>query len=187
MDRAWLTRWVCRWLCWLLAPLLLLLPLFVLPKGLFLGNRDALFYNNVLALTSDALHSGHIYTRWFADANASMGSPVMMFYAPLAYMATALMELPLMGLHMDLGTSFVLGIYASQVLCGVTAFTWLKRNFSIRTALIGSLLYMLLPYKFIYIYAQINLAQLWALAFLPIWMLGAEKLVAGNGARAASS
>ena len=181
-DRSWLKRW----LCWLLAPFALLLPLLVLAHSLFFGNRDALFYSNVLALTSDALRSGHLYTRWFADANASMGSPVMMFYAPLAYIATALMELPLAGLHLDLGTRFVLGIYASQVLCGVTAFIWLKRHFSLRTALIGSLLYVLLPYKFIYIYAQINLAQLWALAFLPLWMLGAEKLIDGDGARASA-
>jgi hypothetical protein len=182
VDRARLQRW----LCWFLAPLALLLPMLVVPRVKFLGNLDALFYGNVLALTSDALRSGHFYTRWFADANASMGSPVMIFYAPLAYIATSLLEFPLAGLHLNLETRFVLGIYASQVLCGVTAFGWLKRHFPARTALIGSLLYVLLPYKFIYIYVHFNLAQLWALAFLPLWMLGAEKLVAGDGARAAA-
>ena len=180
-----------RWLGWFLAPLALLLPLLFLSRVLFFGNRDALFYNNVLALTSDKLHAGGLYAHWFADANAGLGSPVMMFYAPLAYIATALLGLPLAGLHPGPETMFVLGIYASQVLCGVTGFTWLKRRFSIRTAFIGSLLYVLLPYKFIYIYGHVNLAQLWALAFLPLWMLGAEKLVAENlttadGARASA-
>ena len=175
-----------RWLCRLLAPLALFLPLFFLSRVMFLGNRDALFYGNVPALTSDALRGGHFFTRWFADANASMGSAVMMFYPPLAYIATALFELPLAGLHLNPDTRFILGIYASQVLCGVTAFAWLKRDFRIRTAFIGSLLYVLLPYKFVYIYMHFNLAQLWALAFLPLWMLGVEKPVAGDGARAAA-
>jgi hypothetical protein len=175
-----------RWFCWLLAPLLLLWPMFFIPQVKFLGNRDALFYGNVLMLTSDALQRGHLYARWFADANASMGSPVMMFYAPLSYIATALFELPLAGLHPDWGTRFVLGIYASQVLCGVTAFMWLKRHFAIRTAFIGSLLYVLLPFKFNYIYDPPNFAQLWALALLPLWMLAAEKLAAQGGAGASA-
>ena len=182
MDRAGLKHG----LGWLLAPLALFLPLFFLPRVMFLGNLDALFYGNVLALTSDAMRAGEFFTRWFADANASMGSTVMMFYAPLAYIFTAGIELPFAGLHLDLGTRFALGIYASQVVCGVTAFTWLRRRFSGRAAFIGSLLYVLLPYKFIYIYAHFNLAQLWALAFLPVWMLTAEKLAAGDGARAAA-
>jgi hypothetical protein len=181
-HRARLTR--C--LGWLLAPMLLFLPLLVLPRVMVFGNWDALFYGNVLALTSDALRHGEIYTRWFSGANAAMGSTVMMFYAPLAYISTALIEFPLAGLDPDLGTRFALGIYASQVLCGVTAFTWLKRHFPARTAFMGSLLYVLLPYKFIYIYEHLNLAQLWALAFLPLWMLAAEKLAAGGGARAAA-
>jgi hypothetical protein len=175
-----------RWSCWLLAPLALFVPLFFVRRAIFLGNSDGQFYGNVLALTADALHSGHFYTRWFADANASFGSPVMLFYAPLAYIAIALIELPLTDLHPDLGTRLFLGMYASQVLCGITSFTWLKRHFSIRTAFIGSLLYVLLPYKFIYVYIHFNLAQLWALAFLPLWMLGAEKLAAGEGARASA-
>lgn len=175
--------WRTRWLGWLLAPLLLLVPMLFVPRAMFFGNRDALFYGNVLDLTANALHSGTLYTRWFADANAFMGSTVMMFYGPLAYILTALIEMPLDGLHLSLDTRFLIGIYASQVLCGLTAFLWLKRRFSLRTAFIGSLLYILLPYKFIYIYAHINLAQLWALAFLPLWMLGAEKITEGSRVR----
>jgi hypothetical protein len=175
-----------RWAVWLIAPLPLFLPLLFISRNMLFGNRDALFYSNVLALTSDALRAGHPYTRWFADANAGIGSTVMLFYAPLAYIATALLEWPLAILRLDLGTRLMLGIYASQVLSGVTAFRWLKEHFSIRTAFIGSLLYLLLPYKLIYIYEHINLAQLWALVFLPLWMVAAEKLAAGGKARAAA-
>ena len=180
------SSWKRRSIWWLLAPLVLFLPLPLMPHALFFGNRDSLFYANVLAMTSDALRSGSFHTQWFADANASMGSPVMMFYAPLGYVATALFEWPLDFLHLSLDAKYLLGIYLSQVLSGFTAFLWLKRRFSPRTAFIGSLHYVLLPYKFIYIYGHMNLAQLWALVFLPLWMLGAEELIAGRRMRGAA-
>ena len=180
------SAWKGRALWWLLAPLILFLPLPFIPHALFFGNRDSLFYANVLAMTCDALRSGRLHTQWFADANASMGSPVMMFYAPFGYVATALFEWPLDFLHLSLDAKYLLGIYLSQVLSGFTAFLWLKQRFSLRTAFVGSLHYVLLPYKFIYIYAHMNLAQLWALVFLPLWMLGAEELIAGRRMRGAA-
>lgn len=178
--------WRRRWLAWILAPLVLFVPLLFLPHDLFFGNRDSLFYGNILTLISDSLHSGTLYPRWFASANASMGSPAMMFYAPLAYIATALIEWPLEFLHLNLDAKFILGMYVSQVLGGFTAFLWLRRRFSPRTAFIGSLHYVLLPYKLIYIYVHLNLAQLWALVFLPLWMLSAEELIAGKRIRGAA-
>ena len=176
-------RWN-RWLVWLLAPLPLFLPLAFLPRLLFFGNLDALFYTNVLALTSENVNSGHLWIRWFAAANAGMGSTVMMFYAPLAYLSTAILEWPLGAFHLDIGARFVLGMYFAQVLSGAAAFAWLRNRFSARVALIGSVVYVLLPYKFVYIYLHFNLAQLWALVFLPLWMLAAEKLAAGGSLRA---
>lgn len=167
-----------RWLLWLLAPLPLMLPFFCFPRVELLGNSDALFYGNILAMTSDALMSGDLFARWFADANAGFGSPVMLFYAPLAYLLGGLTNLPFLPLHLDSGDLLMTAIYASQIASGFTAYLWLKRSFSEKTALIGSLLFVLLPYKLVYIYLHHNLAQLWALAFLPLWMIAAELMAA---------
>jgi hypothetical protein len=168
-----------RWLCWLLAPVLLFLPLLWITRLNFLGNSDALFYSNILSMTSDALRRGEIFPRWLPEANAGFGSPVMMFYAPLAYLVTAIVNLPFAWLHPDIGTQLVIGMYASLVVSGYTAFLWLKRSFAHRIAFICSLLFVLLPYKLIYIYLHINLAQLWALALLPLWMIAAEEILKG--------
>ncbi len=166
-----------RWLCWLLAPLPLLLPYMLVSHIVILGNADALFYSNILAMTSEAVKSGEFFQRWLGQANAGFGSPAMMFYASLSYILTAIVTLPLMALHIDSGSLLMAGMYASQVVSGWTAFLWLKRSFSPKVAFTGSLLFVLLPYKLIYIYLHFNLAQLWALAFLPVWMIAAEKMI----------
>jgi hypothetical protein len=173
-----MTRFAYLW--WLLAPLPLFLPLLFIPRVMFLGNPDALFYGNILAMMSDSMKSGVLLPRWLADANAGFGSPVMMFYAPLAYIVTAWITLPLSPLHMGIGAQLVAGMYASQVVSGSTAYAWLKRSFAPRVAMTGSLLFVLLPYKFIYIYLHINLSQLWALALLPLWMMAAQDMLRGG-------
>lgn len=167
-------------ICWLLAPLLLFAPLLWLNPIAFNGNTDSVFYMNVLALVSDAVKSGTFFPRWFFDANNGIGSPVMLFYAPLGYLLTALINLPFAPLGASLETQFLVGIYVSQVCCGLTAWAWLRRSFPPGIAFAGSLVYVLLPYKFISVYEHINLAQLWALAFLPLWMLAAQNMLRGG-------
>jgi len=167
------------WLCWLAAPLLLFLPLLFIPHVMFFGNSDALFYSNILAMVSNSLKSGVLFPRWLPEANAGFGSPVMMFYAPLSYIVTVLINLPFAS-HIGIGVQLIVGMYASQVVSGYTCYLWLRRSFSDDIAFVGSMLFVLLPYKLIYIYLHINLAQLWALALLPLWMMAAQDIVSGS-------
>jgi len=164
---------------WASAALLLFLPLFWINQVRFFSS-DSLTYSNLLALTSDAIRSGDFYSRWFAAANNGLGNPTMMFNVPLAYIITTFINLPLSPLHLGIGAQLVIGLYFSQVVSGYTAWLWLKRSFSSQVALAGSLLFIVLPYKLVYIYLNGNLAQLWALAFLPLWMMAAENMVSGN-------
>jgi hypothetical protein len=166
--------------CWLIAPVFLFLPLTWLDSIQVFGNSDALFYSNILTFVTERLKQGEIFPRWFAEANAGFGSPVMWFYPPFAYILSAVFTIPLSLLHIQSTTQFFVGIYASQVISGITSFLWLRRSFDKKIALFGSVLFILLPYKILYIYLHINLAQLWALAFLPLWMMAAEFLVAKN-------
>jgi len=167
-----------RGISWCLAPVLLFVPFLWL--GLdetSFGKSDALFYANILAMMADALKSGDFFPRWFAEANAGYGSPVMLFYSPLAYSISAIVNLPLTWLHLSARTQLFVGIYASQVASGITMWWWLKTRFSPGVAYMGSLLFVLLPFKYVYIFLYANLAQLWALAFLPLWMLAAETML----------
>ncbi len=167
-------------LLWLLAPTLLFLPLAWIDPIIFFGNSDALFYTNILNFVSDSLRKGELFPRWFADANSGFGSPVMLFYAPFAYNITALITLPLIPLHLSADGQLVVGLYASQVVSGYTSFLWLRRSFSQNIACVGSLFFVLLPYKIVYIYLHVNLAQLWALAMLPLWMIAAGKILTND-------
>jgi hypothetical protein len=148
-----------RWTGWLLLPLLLFIPFLWLDHTKFYSNSDALFYVNVLSFVTDHLKSGDFYPRWIEEANSGYGSPVMMFYAPLAYLITAVINLPLWFLHIDIGVQLLIGIYASQVFSGYTAYRWLRSRFSETVAYSGSQLFILLPFKLVYIYLNANVSQ----------------------------
>lgn len=166
-----------RWLCWIIAPAILFIPFIFVSPISFFGTFDAVFYTNILALLTHAVHSGEFFPRWLADANNGMGSPVMLFYTPLAYLVTTLITLPLVPFHMGIESQFLISIYASQIFSGYAAWLWLKSNFPPRIAFIGSLFFVLAPYKLIYIFEHMNMALLWAVAFLPLWMLAAQHML----------
>lgn len=167
---------------WLLASVVYFLPGWTLTTEFLFGSKDALFYTMVLKLYGQALAQGEIYPRWFAEANAGQGSPVMIFYSPLAYFITNFLFGWISWFASDAMAQarFILGMIAAQMAAGLTSYLWLKPRFGEKRALFGSLLYILLPYKFYYIWMHHNLAQLWALAWLPLWMLAAEKMMEGN-------
>lgn len=165
---------------WLAATVLYFLPGLFLGLEFLLGSKDALFYTIVLKLYGGAMADGEFYPRWLADANAGLGSPVMIFYSPLSYLITGLVFgwlAPFDPLGHD---RFLYSMALAQVSAGFTSFIWLRVRFGDRLALAGSLLYILLPYKFLYIWLHHNMAQLWALVWLPLWMLAAERLAQGN-------
>lgn len=157
----------------ILAPLALFLPLLFLDATKFFGNTDALFYVNILRAVTAQLTHGE-FSRWLMSANAGLGSPVLYYYAPLPYYLSAILTLP----FATLGASacYVIAMIASQIAAAYAARAWLARHFAPNIALLGALFYVLLPYKLIYIYLHVNLAQLWALVWLPLWLIAAEDL-----------
>lgn len=124
--------------------------------------------------------AGELYPRWLAGMNAGYGSPAFFFYAPLPYMITSLLR-PLVpgdpiGLRV-LGASAALALIASGIAC----FAWLVRRNGVRAALIGAAVYMLLPYHLVVdFYDRAAFAELWAFVWLPLVMLGAERIARGE-------
>lgn len=184
-DMVLRTPWICRnplarLLGWLIIPLILFLPFAGIDFGSYSGNSDIVFYTNIYSFVSNSLHAGIVWPRWFAAANSDYGNPVMLFYSPAAYILTAIINIPFASFISDIRIQILIGIYASQVLSGYTAYLWLKNRFSTVTAYSGSQLYVLLPFKIIYICLNGNLTQVWALAFLPLWMLAAQRMLASH-------
>lgn len=167
------------WWYWLAATLIYFVPGWHWGMDFLLGSKDSLFYTMVLKLYGSALAGGELYPRWFAEANAGQGSPVMVFYSPLSYLLTSL----LFGWMPDdpfAHKRFLAGIVTAQVAGGCMAFLWLKPRFGEKFALLGSLLYLLFPYKLLNLWMHHNLAQFWVMAWLPLWMLAADKMAEGR-------
>jgi hypothetical protein len=165
----------------LLAPALLFFPFLWLPAATFFGGTDVIFYTDLLSLVTDQLRAGVWYPRWLADANLGLGSPALYFYSPLPYTLTALLTLPF---PLAPAARLLTGMYLAQGAAGFAAFYWLKRHFAPRVALVCALAYVLLPYKLAILFLHGNLAQLWALAALPLWMRAAENLAREKTLRA---
>ena len=173
-------RGVSLFLLFAATPAILFLPFLFLDHVVFFGNTDALNYTNLLKLVAGRMAAGDINPRWLAAANIGTGSAAPYYYPSLAYVITAALTAPLAPFDPDASFRLLGGMYLSQVASGLTAWWWLRSHFEQRAALLGALLFVLLPYKFIYIYLHFNLAQLWALVWLPMTMIACDGIVAGR-------
>ncbi len=79
-----------KWLPYLLC-LGITLPLFQVFTP-WTDNADFVLYTNLLNQFSLELWRGHPYPRWLPGLNGGLGSPAMLFYAPLPYYIGALLE-----------------------------------------------------------------------------------------------
>ena len=161
-----------------LASLAVLSPLLFFPLASFVGNSDALFYAIVLKQLAHSMTQGDWLAHWLPQANDGHGSAVMLFYNPLAYYISAILGAPFAEFDPLGWKRLVFGMFIAQWAAGFTSYIWLARRFSPNVSLVASLLFTLFPYKFVYIFLHINLAQLWALVWLPLLMMSAEDLAA---------
>jgi len=164
---------------WLL-PLVLFVPALVVDQGALFGSTDALYYTLLMKLSGRQFLMGDFWPRWLLDADAGLGAPLMYAYPPLPYLLTAGFTCPLWLIHVGLGGRMLAGMYLATVASGYSALYWLRTYFPPQTALAAALLYMLLPYRLVYIYLHFNLAQLWALAWLPLWMTACDRILTGR-------
>lgn len=118
--------------------------------------RIANFYQNI--------SQGIIVPRWAENLNWGYGHPVMMFLYPLpSYFASVF--------HV-IGFSFVdsvkLVFATSFVLSGLTMFLWLRAFLSMQAALLGSILYLYAPYRFVDLYVRGAIGEHVAFIFPPL-------------------
>jgi hypothetical protein len=117
---------------------------------------------------SEQFWSGDLYPRWLQGLNGGLGSPAFFYYPPVPYYLTSLLK-PLftqdpLGWR-QLGVSASVAMIAS----GITLFLWLERFVGQRSALIGALLYMAMPYHAaIDLYVRGAFAELWAFVWVPL-------------------
>lgn len=99
-----------------------------------------------LANFSSQLLQGDLYPRWLSNMNHGEGSPVFFFYAPLPFYISSLGVLLF---HASkIGIQLAAGEWLLLALSGATFYLFVRQRVSPLPALIGAVLYMLLPYHF---------------------------------------
>ncbi len=148
----------------LLIFLLSLLPLLnLLHEGLPLTHdgldhvaRVANFYKN--------LTQGIFIPRWAPDLNWGFGHPILMFLYPLPSYASSLFHL--IGFSYIDSLKLVFGV--SYVLSGIFMYLWLGEFLDGGASMLGGILYLFAPYRFIDLYVRGAFGEHVAFVFLPL-------------------
>lgn len=166
------------WLCLLLVPIPLFLPYLWLDNVYFWANPDSIFYINVYASYRDALWQGELFPHWIANTNIGLGSLVFYSLSPLVFSITAIASAPFGFSELN---QYLFGIYVSQVFAGFAMYRWMRGHYEKSLALCAAALFVFVPYKWIDLYQHFTLGQSWAIAFLPLWFLSAERIKSRAG------
>ena len=122
-----------------------------------------------------ALQDGHFPVRWMPDANYGYGYPFYNFYAPLSIYIAAAFRL--------IGFTFTRSIQLAQLLGFLVAgwgvyklgCCWGWRHWQ---ALLASVAYTTAPFHLVNVYVRgDSLAEFWAMAFYPLLLWSAERLL----------
>jgi hypothetical protein len=158
--------------------LIVALPVIVygFPFGSHDGKYHALWYTHF----AEQLWGGDLYPRWLMGMNGGLGSPVFFYYPPLPFYITSLLK-PLFA-----ADSFgwqQLGVSASValILSGICAYIWLERIADPTSALVGAILYMVMPYHVaIDLYIRGAFGEFWTFVWMPLILYFVNKVSAGH-------
>ena len=139
------------------------------------GGGDSPFLLQRLHQLTAALADGHFPVRWMPDANYGYGYPFYNYYAPLSIYVAAAFRF--------LGFSFVRAIHLAQLAgfatAGLGMFYLGRRWWGSRWAgLLAAAAYTVAPFHMVNVYVRgDSLAEFWAMAFFPLILLAADRLV----------
>lgn len=119
------------------------------------------------------LNDGQIPCRWAPDMGAGYGQPMFSYYSATPYYTGAIFR--------SLGFSYLASVkitmFISIFLAGLAMFHFLSEFLSLPAAFIGGLSYILVPYRALEIFVRGALAENFALALLPLVLLGLARLL----------
>jgi hypothetical protein len=138
------------------------------------NGNDSLIHLSWQTHFSRQLWSGDYYPRWLMDMNGGWGSPSHFFYAPLPHLLASLVpSISVDGVfaRWQLGVASIVALIGS----GLTCYRWLRYRFAPRFALLGSIVYMAMPYHLtVSLYAISSFNEFWSYVWLPLILLFTE-------------
>jgi hypothetical protein len=156
----------------------LLLALPMLLYGPMVKGHDTYEHLNYSRHFSDQFWGGEWSPRWLLEMNHGLGSPSLFVYPPFASYVYSLLHPVSQVLRFD---PFVAGEFLALWASGVFAFLWARTLAGRPIAHVSAALYMLMPYHLaVDFYRRNALSECWALAWMPLILYCAAKLMAGR-------
>jgi uncharacterized membrane protein len=146
------------------AAVILALPMLL--YGPMVQGYDTTEHLNFARHFSEQFWGGELYPRWLAGMNHGLGSPTFFVFPPFPSYVYALLEPAGKLCHFN---AFNMGEFLALLGSGICAFLWLNTMASRRVALVGAILYMLMPYHLaVDYYRRTALPECWAFVWMPL-------------------
>jgi len=138
----------------------------------FYSSHDGISHVIRLVKFHEGLMDGQIIPRWSKGLAFGLGSPVLLFYGQLPYMVGLIPKL----LGFSYSSSIEIVFSLSLIISGITFYLWAKEVSNKSAALIGSILYMYAPYRFLDIYVRGAYPESFTFIFPPLMLLSLYKM-----------
>ncbi len=115
-----------------------------------------------------SLSEGNLIPRWAGNLNWGYGHPILMFLYPLPSYVASLFHV--IGFSFVDSTKLVFGV--AYILSALTMYLWMSSAFGKRAGLIGALLYIFAPYRFVDLYVRGAIGEHVAFVFPPLVFYG---------------
>lgn len=148
---------------------LLFLPVFLTPS---LNGDDAAQHYWWSKEFIYELGQGNLYPRWLSGAYSGRGSPIMVYYPPVPFYASALFYVLLGDPLLSLYWGCCLGLLVS----GITMYFYSRTLLSHRESLLGAAFYMTAHYHLFDFYQRMAQHEFWAFAWVPLLLYGINRL-----------
>ncbi|EKD67781.1 MAG: hypothetical protein ACD_48C00222G0002 [uncultured bacterium] len=119
----------------------------------------------------NALKYGQFPVRWVGDLGYGYGYPLYNFYGPLSYYFGG--SLYALGVDSVTSTKWMFGV--GSVLAAVSMFFFLYPMLGLLSAVTGSIIFLYAPYHAVQIFIRGSVGEYWAIAFVPLVLLGIYK------------
>lgn len=114
---------------------------------------------------------GHIPVRWISQLNEGYGYPVANFLYPLPFY----IAVPFILIGLDVISAVKAVFVLSTVVSALTMFLWLRSWGRTLPAILGSLLYLVIPYRVFDLYARASIGEVVAFAIVPLVLWRVDK------------
>ncbi len=145
-----------------LSALCSIIPLLMRPEFVF--GTDHFLYINWAYQVGIGIREGILYPRWLSLSNGGYGSPTMIFYSPLFYWITGVVNLFIPSLIVSLKIT----TFAGFLLSGLAMYLFLRSFCGHSASIAGGIAYQLLPYHLIRFYVHVTLAETFAYVWIPL-------------------